>query len=115
MEFRTFLEQDQHSARPWKAKRADVISMWEKLQANLPIAIKPVRLGFRGSKFRQDGIRVTGSPQFITSVISRIKDLLVYETKSDTKLEVEFRQIESKDGDPTPQYVFYIHVVYEEP
>jgi hypothetical protein len=115
MEFKKFLESDSISAKPWKGKRADVLDMWEKVQPNLPVSPKPVDPTHKGSKFREDGIRITGSPQFISSVISRLKDMLIYDKNPGTKLEVEYRQIESKNVGITPQYVFYAYVSSKPP
>ena len=108
MRFFEYLER-----KPWKAKRADVIKFWQGLTPNQPIAVDPVSKYHKGTKFRQDGLRVTGSPEFINGVLSRIKDLLQYETNPATKLEVEYRQIENKEGDLVgkPIYVAYIHVI----
>jgi hypothetical protein len=99
--------------KPWKAKRADVLRFWQSLTPNQPIHIDPVSKYHKGTKFRQDGLRITGTPEFINGVLSRIKDLLQYDTNPGTKLEIEYRQIESKSGDliARPVYVAYIHVI----
>ena len=115
MEFKDFLESDSSSIKPWKGKRADVLDMWEKVRPNLPVRPKPVDPNHKGSQFREDGIRLTGSPQFISSVISRLKDVLMYDKTPGTKLEVEYRQIESKNSGLTPQYVFYAYVSSKPP
>lgn len=113
IEFDDLIEQSQH--RPWKAKRADVIRFWSSLRPNQPIQPAPVSKFHKGTKFREDGLRITGSPDFINGVLSRIKDLLQYDTNPATKLEVEYRQIEDKAGDPynKPIYVCYLHVVQQ--
>lgn len=99
--------------KPWKAKRADIIRFWQSLQPNQLIQPAPVSKYHRGTKFRQDGLRITGSPDFINGVLSRIKDMLQFETNPGTKLDVEYRQIENKEGSPyqQPIYVCYIHVL----
>jgi hypothetical protein len=100
--------------KPWKAHKADVIDHWKNLTPNMPIKMEPVSEGHKGSKFRSDGIRVTGSPDFINSVMSRFKDLASYETAGN-RLEVEYRQIETKQGENVaPEYVFYCHLVKTE-
>ena len=100
-------------SKPWKAKRADVLRFWRSLKPNLPIVPTPVSKNHKGTRFDQDGIRVTGSPDFINGVISRLKDMLQYYDNPSTKLDVEYRQIETKQGQPhaRPIYVFYIHVI----
>lgn len=113
MDFREFVAQSQ-SQKPWKAKRAEAIDFWKKLKPNLPIALEPIPKGHEGTKFRKDGVRITGSPQFISSVLSRLKELLAWE-RPGYKLDVEYRQVESKDSNPAepPDYVFYIHVLMD--
>ena len=108
LHFREYLER-----KPWKAKRADVIRFWQSLTPNQPIEVSPVSKYHKGTKFREDGLRVTGTPEFINGVLSRIKDLLQYEANPATKLEVEYRAIENKQGDliGKPIYVAYIHVL----
>ena len=102
----------EYVSKPWKAKRADVIKFWQGLRPNLPINPTPVSKQHKGSSFREDTVRITGDSAFINSVISRLKDLLQYDTFPGTHLEVEYRQIESKEGQPVdgPVYVFYVHV-----
>jgi hypothetical protein len=99
--------------KPWKAKRADVIRFWQSLTPNQPIVVEPVSKYHKGTKFREDGLRITGTPQFINGVLSRIKDILQYETSPGMKLEIEYRAIENKQGDliGKPIYVCYIHVI----
>jgi hypothetical protein len=108
MDFREFVER-----KPWKAKRADVLQFWQSLRPNQPINITPVSKHHRGTKFRQDGLRITGSPDFINGVLSRLKDLLQYEHNPSTKIEIEYRQIENQSGELTSDqiYVCYIHVI----
>ena len=98
--------------KPWKAKRAEALEFWKQLKPNLPIVLEPIPEGHEGTKFRKDGIRITGSPQFISSTLSRLKELLAWE-RPGYKLDVEYRQVESKDSNPAepPDYVFYIHVL----
>lgn len=110
MLFREFIET---SAKPWKAKRADVIDFWQKLKPNLPLQIEPIDPHHRGTRFHEDGLRITGSPEFINSILSRIKDFLQYDVSSGTKLDVEYRQIENKEGIVfnKPVFVAYVHVM----
>lgn len=111
LKFEDFLE---HKNTPWKAKRADVIEHWKELQANMPLAITPVSDEHKGTRFNTDGLRVTGSPAFINSVISRLKDFLAYENGGN-KLDVEYRQVENKEGYVgPPAYVFYLHLLKDD-
>lgn len=99
--------------KPWKARKRDIVRFWQGLKPNLPILPSPVPKHHKGSRFDQDGIRITGSPDFINGVISRLKDFLRYYHDPTLRLDVEYRQIETKTGIPQskPVYVFYIHVI----
>lgn len=119
MSFKEFYDQQQQlqsqmqpqDDKPWKAKKAEVLDFWRNLQSGLPIQMKPVEKGHSGTRFREDGIRVTGSPAFINSVLSRLKDMLVYVNSPGIKLDVEYREIENKSGGPNEEkaFVFYAH------
>ena len=100
--------------KAWKAKKSDVIQHWQSLKANMPIQMEPVPETHEGTRFRSDGLRITGSPGFINSIMSRIKDIVQME--SDTiRLDVEYREIENQGGDSnTKEYVFYAHLVKKE-
>ena len=134
LDFKTFMEQqvgqtlphvaattatpNSKPGKPWKALKADVLDHWKNLQPNMQIQMEPVSEDHKGTRFRSDGFRITGSPQFINSVLSRIKDVANFEGEGDKyRLDVEYRQIESKSGDlvANPEYVFYCHLVETEP
>ena len=48
--------------------------------------------------------------------MSHLKDFLRFDTDPRTKLDVEYRQIQGKEGDPTdvPIYVCYVYVLKNE-
>lgn len=110
--FQKFREYVDQLAKPWKAKKAEVLQFWRNLKPNLPIQMMPVPESHKGTRFRADGLRITGTPQFINSILSRIQDLIVMES-DDYRLDVEYRQIESKVSG-NPQYVFYVHLIKDE-
>lgn len=97
----------------WKAKKADVIQFWQNLKPGLPIQPDPVQEGHEGTRFHEDGIRITGSPQFINSIMSRLKDFLNYESNPNTKLDVEYRQLAKKYPNERDVFVFYAHVLQD--
>jgi len=103
--FREFIEK-----KAWKAKKADVVQFWTNLPPNMPIQMEPVPETHQGTRFRNDGIRITGSPVFINSVLSRIKEIAQMET-GETRLDVEYREIENSGGLSEKDYVFYAHLV----
>jgi hypothetical protein len=97
----------------WKAKKADVMEHWKELEPVKMITMQPVDSDHKGSKFRSDGVRITGSPAFINSVLSRIKDLSYLEETTGNRLDVEYRQIAQNDTNESlnPSYVFYCHLI----
>ena len=113
--FKSFKEFIEGAKKPWKAKKADVIQFWKNLRPNLPLQMTAVSENHKGTRFSADGIRITGNPQFINSVLSRLKDIIQYEGEN-FRLDVEYREIEAKH-DSTPgslEYVFYCHLVKDE-
>lgn len=113
--FREFVEKKGGSA--WKAKKSEVLQFWQNLKDNMPIQMEPVPEHHQGTRFRQDGIRITGSPAFINSIISRLKEMIYFENDQH-RLDVEYRQIENPAGDDTPgtpEFVFYAHLVKKDP
>ena len=99
--------------KKWSASKNDIIAFWRNLRSNSPIQIKPIQYQHKGSTYGEDGIRITGSPQFITSVISKLKDFLGYEGPN-TKLAISYRETESPSksaaGQSKTSFVFYIAV-----
>jgi hypothetical protein len=99
--------------KQWSASKKDILNYWKAIQANNPLLIKPIPYEHKGSTYGEDGIRITGSPQFITSVISHLKDFLAFETQQ-TKLAVSYRETASPSklaaGQNKKSFVFYIAV-----
>lgn len=114
MEFREFVTRDKK--RAWKAKKRDIIKFWQSLNPALPLRVSPIPKEHEGTRFDSDGLRITGSPQFINSILSKLKDFLSYEKSPGLSLDVEYRQIESKDDkqNSRPVYVCYIHILEKE-
>lgn len=108
-----FAEQLGNKGKPWKARRADVLKFWRNLQHDLPLQPTPIEKNHRGTRFRRDGLRITGTSMYINSVLSNLKQFLDYENSDRTKLDVEYRQIESKSGEyqSTPIFVCYVYVM----
>lgn len=95
----------------WKATKEQIIAYWKNLRPDTPIQLKPIDYAHKGSTYGEDGLRLTGSPAFIATVLARLKELINYETPS-TKLAVTYRQTESPSkvalGQSKTSYVFYI-------
>jgi hypothetical protein len=114
--FRDFVAREEAQPAPpavhanvWHAGKEQVIDMWKNLRPS-PIMMRPVPEGHRGTRLHQDGIRLTGSPQFINSVLSRIKEVLAYENQPGMRLDLEYREIESKTPTEEATYLCYIHL-----
>lgn len=114
--FRCYCEQENYVSpnpqKPWKAKKKEIEQFWQSLPGSMPI--QPLNIipnGYRGSTYMYDGARVTGSRQFINSVVSRLKDILNYD-KGNTKLFLRYhQQVDKKTGQPLPNsFVFYVQV-----
>lgn len=99
-------------SKKWKATKEEILSFWQGLRPNTPIQIKPVDYQHVGSSYGEDGIRITGSREFIVSTIARLKEFMQFENAT-TKLQLVYRETESK-ADPqnsmAKSYVFYIQV-----
>ncbi len=99
--------------KPWSAKKPEILQMWRNLRPDVPIIIQPVAdnaITATNSSYSEDGIRITGSWQFISSVLARIKEILGYENQQ-TKLRLVFRGIDKKNARPDRQsFAFYVNL-----
>jgi len=96
--------------RPWKAKKSDIMTFWRSLAPNMPLQLKSIDNTHKGSTLQQDTLRITGSKEFITTVLSRLKDFISYENVN-TKLVLDYRQNAKslKPGEKN-SYLFYLNV-----
>jgi len=101
--------------KPWRAKRQEIIDLWTKLRPYLPINAEPIPTHHEGTRYRYDGLRITGKPSFINAILSRLKEFLRYDNYPGLKLDIEYEQIASKEHTlkEGPRFVCYIHVVEE--
>lgn len=111
MTFRQFLEQKQN--KPWVAKKDDVLQLWQATRQDAPVSIDPVSPFHKGSRFDQDGIRITGSSQFINSVLGKLKSLLYYSDHPSLDLDVKYRQIQKRSLTNRTSFACYINVVHK--
>jgi len=115
-EYMRNLNESSSSQELWSANKGEIMNWWSRLKPNQPIMPNPIPHDKEGSTYGFDGIRVTGSKQFVTSVLSRFKDF-VYQENPHTSLKVVFRQIEDKYTH-TPEnnsFVFYANVAKKAP
>lgn len=99
--------------KTWSAKKPQILHFWNKTKPNMPLIMTPMAEKPDGStsSYGEDGIRITGSWQFIAATIGRLKELLYYENPN-TKLRLIFKGVDnSKNARPDRQsYVFYINM-----
>lgn len=74
--------------------------------------IKPIPYNHKGSTYGEDGVRITGSKEFIGSVMARLKEFLNFEGPA-AKLQLSYRETESPSqvhqmGQSKTSYVFYV-------
>jgi len=102
---------DKYKIKPWKASKEEIMQFWKSLPANQSIAVKPIEYEHEGSTIQEDGIRITGSKEFIASVLSRLKDFLPFENPN-TKLMLAYRQSpRSFLPGGKNSYIFYIQIM----
>lgn len=99
--------------KKWSAGKEDIIRLWKSLNPDIPLKVNPIKKTHKGSTYGEDGVRITGSPEFISSVLSKLKPFLNYETQS-TKLAVSYRETQSpsqvEKGNLKKSYVFYVQI-----
>lgn len=96
------------ATKKWKATKAQIMDFWKRTRPDTPIAMAPIPYDHKGSTYQKDGIRVTGSKEFIASTIARLKEFLAYENP-ETKLMLVYRETQPamNPGDHAT-YVFYL-------
>jgi hypothetical protein len=97
-----------HHIKPWKASKDEIMPFWKTLNPGIPLKMKPISYDHKGSTMQEDAVRITGTKEFISSVISRLKDFIPYENPQ-TKLMVAYRQ-NPKSFMPGNKnsYIFYL-------
>jgi hypothetical protein len=135
MDFKTFLEQQEFvefaqqqfatpgvqpvqpvADKPWSAKKSEILNFWKNLRGDIPVIITPMREKGDGhyQSYGEDGLRVTGSWEFISSILGRLKEILAYENPQ-TKLRLVFRGVDKSHSRPDKQtYVFYVNLQQRE-
>lgn len=96
-----------------KAKRLGkkaFLDHWRGMKRRKKLVVQPVPYKHEGSTFDQDGIRITGSRQFIDAILSRLTELLDYENGG-TRLQLNYQQAtDRKTGEPLDSWTCYIQV-----
>ena len=94
--------------KKWKATKAQIMDFWKRTRPDAPIMMTPIPYDHKGSTYQKDGIRVTGSKEFIASTIARLKEFIAYENP-ENKLMLVYRETQPaiNPGDHAT-YVFYL-------
>lgn len=96
--------------KPKKMRKAEFVEHWAGLARKKVIKVKPVAYKHKGSTFDEDGIRITGSPEFVDAVLSRISDMLEHENEL-TRLQVAYQPVKDREtGMPTRAVSCYVQV-----
>lgn len=100
----------------WHAKKKDILQFWRTLpgvadQKPIPIKATPIPYNYEGSTYNQDGVRITGSAEFINTVLPKVKDFLGYENPN-SKLSLIYRETtpEGQRSSGDRSFAFYIKV-----
>lgn len=95
--------------KKWKATKDQIVQYWRSLRPDTPIQMTPIQYSHDGTTYAEDGVRITGSQQFIGSVLSRLKEFLNFESPQ-TKLQLVYRETESPSQAfaTKTSFVFYI-------
>jgi hypothetical protein len=99
--------------KTWSAKKDEILGFWQNLRGDIPILITPIsdtKITGSHKTYGEDGIRITGTWEFISSILSRLKAILSYENPQ-TRLRLVFRSVDKSDITTGKQtFVFYINV-----
>jgi hypothetical protein len=87
-----------------------ILDHWRALPDNQPIRPTVIPYKHEGSTYAEDGIRITGSAQFIDAVLSRLKDMLAFEGLT-TRLQLNYQESKDREsGRMLGSYNCYIQV-----
>jgi hypothetical protein len=91
-------------------KKDEMLEHWKGLPENQPLRVTPVPYKHSGSTYAEDGIRITGTKEFIDSVLSCLKPLLAYEGTA-TRLQVVYKESQDREtGASLGSYNCYLQV-----
>jgi hypothetical protein len=101
---------ESQTKKSWSGRKQEIIDFWKAIP-QMPLLVDPIPSGHKGSTFGEDGIRITGSPNYIYSVLARLKDFLPLESDG-TKLQLLFKESDRLNPNKPNKksYAFYIQV-----
>ncbi len=97
------------AAHGWKSSKKDILKHWSSLPKELPLPeLNIMPSNHKGPGYGYDGFSISGSPAFIDTVLSRLKDILYYENDQ-TRLQLIYKQqINARTKIPVPNsFSFY--------
>jgi len=89
--------QEQTKTKSGGIQKDDFLAVWRSMKSQQPLKPRPVPYKHEGSTIDEDGIRVTGTLEFIEAVISRLSDLLKFENSEATRLQISCSELTDKD------------------
>ena len=96
--------------KAWKASKDEILTFWRSIAGNSPIQLKPIPYNHKGTTIQEDGIRITGTKEFIASILSRMKELINFENDNN-KLIISYRQSpKSLIPGNKESYMFYLQI-----
>lgn len=78
--------------------KEEIIERWKALDENQELAVTPVSADISARRYVHDAIRLTGSKEFIDSILGRIKDLMDYESEAASLNLVYMERKDKIDG-----------------
>ncbi len=104
------LNKNQLKKKAWKASKDEIMTFWKSLAIDIPLQVHPIPYDHKGTTIQEDGIRITGTREFIASVLSRMKELINYENDQN-KLIISYRQSpKSLLPGNKDSYMFYLQI-----
>jgi len=78
--------------------KEEIIDHWKALDENQELAMAPIPADISARRYVHDAITLTGSKEFIDSILSRIKDLMDYESETSNLHLVYMERKDKIDG-----------------
>lgn len=91
-------------------RKAELLHHWRNLADDQPLTPTPISARHEGSTYDCDGVRITGSREWIDAVLSHLKPLLDYENGG-TRLQVNYQQTTDRETrQPLDSWNCYVQV-----
>jgi len=99
--------------KPERLTKKDALTRWVRIPKETPLpshTMKQVPYKHRGSTYAEDGIRLTGSQQFIDSMLNLLRPLLERENATERLQLVYSESVDRETQRPTGSWNCYIQV-----